>query len=75
MRRSPLAEELEHAAAEGTVEVVALASRRRPRVRATHLPDGDEGFVDVPDIDGRAAGHARALADMTFTHGGMIETD
>ena len=72
MRRSPLAEELDQSADEGTRDALAVATRRRPRVRATSLPDA---LVEVPDIDARAVGRERALADMVFTHGGLIETD
>lgn len=69
MRRSPLAEELDQSADEGTRDALAVATRRRPRVRATSLPDA---LVEVPAIDAHAAGRERALADMAFTHGWML---
>ncbi len=76
MRISPLAEELERAADEGRSDAVALASRRRQRVRATRLPEGDAELVVVPAIDGRAAAFARAMEDLfSLTPGGLFETD
>lgn len=71
MRRSPLESELARAANEGTADAVAFASRRRPRVRATQLP-GDE-LLEVPAIDARAVGFARALDDIfNDTPGGIM---
>jgi hypothetical protein len=67
--RSPLADELDDGAEQGTRDAVEVATRRRPRVRATALPES------VPAIDGRAAGRERALADMRWTHGFLFEEE
>ena len=65
--RSPLADELDEGAEQGTRDAVEVATRRRPRVRATALPES------APAIDGRAQGFARAIADMRWTHGFLFE--
>lgn len=60
MRRSPLAEEIERAAALGSADAVAIATRRHQRVRATRLPD----VVEVPDLDPHVEGILRAEREL-----------
>ena len=60
MDGSPLSHELELARAEGTLEAVRLATRRRhPPVRATVLPQ-------LSDDDVRARAQSRAVEEMAW---------
>lgn len=57
LHTSPLAPELDASRADGTADVVALATGRRPTVRATRLP-----------ATGRELAFRRAMADLFDDH-------